>query len=106
VARSGQEDRIEVILPDETVEMNVGEGDTGTRAPVPEQAVLDMARPQRLAQERIVLQVDHAHREVIARAPVGVDPLQFFDRDRAPRCTRLRLLSYHGDTSFGSDLPP
>ena len=42
VARAGQEDRVEVVLVDQAVEVNVGEAQAGTRAPVPEQAQLDV----------------------------------------------------------------
>ena len=37
---------------------------------------------ERLAQQRIRAQIDHADRQVIARAPVGVDLAQFFGRKR------------------------
>ena len=38
--------------------------------------MLDVVRLQRLAQQRVVFQVDHPHRQVVARPPVGVDQVQ------------------------------
>ena len=39
------------------------------------QAVLDMLALQRLLEQRIVSQIDHPHRKVVARPPVGVHQL-------------------------------
>jgi hypothetical protein len=43
---------------------------------VPEQPRLDVRRPQRLAQQRIFLQVDLAHRQVVRRPPVRVGEIR------------------------------
>ena len=78
VARPGHEDHVEVVLDDHPVEMHPDEGQRRARAPVAEQPVLDVLGLQRLLQQRIVLEVDHADRQVIARPPVGVHQLQLF----------------------------
>src|SRR5438034_5526446 len=65
-----------VALDDEPIQMDVDEAEPGRRPPVPEQAWLDVLRPERLAQERIVLQVDLADGQVVGRTPVRVDVLQ------------------------------
>jgi len=44
---------------------------------VAEQAALDVLGLQRLPQQGVVAQVDHACREVVAGAPVGVERVQF-----------------------------
>src|SRR5439155_6088603 len=49
--------------------------------PVPEQARLDMPWLQRLAQQRIRLQVDLADREVVGRAPPAFEKLQLVARE-------------------------
>ena len=58
---------------DHAVQVGVDEVQPGRRAPVPEQARLDVLRQQRLAQQRVVEQVDLADRQVVGGAPVGVD---------------------------------
>src|SRR5699024_9332916 len=44
--------------------------------PVPEQARFDVLTLQRLAQERVVLEVDLAHGEVVRGPPPGVERLE------------------------------
>ena len=68
-----EEDRVQVVLVDQPVQVHVGEAQAGAGAPVAEQPVLDVRRLQWLAQQRIVLQVDHARSEIIAGAPVSID---------------------------------
>src|SRR5262249_48353153 len=70
VAGPADEDGVEVALADRAVEVGVEEVQAGCRPPVPEQARLHVLRPQRLAQERIVGQVDLPDREGVGGAPV------------------------------------
>jgi hypothetical protein len=44
---------------------------------VAQQPPLDVLEPERLAQERVRLQVDLANGQVVRCAPVRVDPAQF-----------------------------
>ena len=56
--------------------MDVDEVQPGRGAPVAEQARLDVLERERLAQQRVVEQVDLADRQVVGRPPVGVQALQ------------------------------
>ncbi len=58
VSRSADMDHVEIGLADHAVEMSVDEVETGRRAPMTEQPRLDVLCLQRLAQKRIVEQVD------------------------------------------------
>ena len=82
MARSGQEYGIEVIFPNGPVQVSVGKGQCRAGAPVPQQSVLDVLRLERLAQQGVVLQIDHAQSEVIASAPEGMHPIKFFNPQR------------------------
>ena len=76
---------VEVVLPDQAVQVGVEEGQRWARAPVPEQPVLHVLRAQRLAQQRVVLQVDHAERQVVAGAPERVEAMDLLVRQRRSR---------------------
>ena len=60
-------------LVHEPVEVGVDEVDRGCRAPVPEQPRLDVVGGERLAQQRVRLQVDLGGREEVRRAAVAAD---------------------------------
>src|SRR5580704_524772 len=60
VPRTSKKNHVEVVLLDEPVQMNVHERESGARSPVAEQPVLDVLRPQRFQEQRVLLQVDHA----------------------------------------------
>src|SRR5215467_1675261 len=72
MAGPGQEDHVQVILLDESVQMDVNKGQARTGSPVSQQATLNVFALQRLFQEGIVLKVDHAQHQVVTSAPVGV----------------------------------
>ena len=75
-------DHVEVARPDDAVEMGIDEIQARRGAPMPEQARLDVLEGQRLAQQRIVEQIDLADREIIRGAPIGVDRGEFGRRQR------------------------
>ncbi len=50
----------------------------GRGAPVAEQPRLDVLDLQRLAQERIRIQIDLADGKIVGRTPIGVDLAEFF----------------------------
>ncbi len=79
MARSGDEDHVEVVSLDQAVEMRPDERQRRARAPVAEQAVFDVGDGQRLRKQRVLAQVDHADREVVARAPPSVHAAQLVD---------------------------
>ena len=87
----GDEDGVEVVGADDAVEVRVDEVQPGRRAPVAQQARLDVLDAQRLAQERVGEQVDLADRQVVRGAPPGVQALQLVGGERAGRGGRLRL---------------
>jgi hypothetical protein len=63
---------VEVLLPDDAVEVGVDEVQPRRRAPVAEQARLDAVDLERPLQQRVVVEVDLADRQVVGGAPVGV----------------------------------
>ena len=73
VARAGDVDRVEVALPDRAVQVDVDQIEAGNGPEVAEQAGLDVLWPERLAEQRVVEQVDLADREVVGGPPVRVD---------------------------------
>ena len=78
VARPGHENHVEVVLYDHPVEMHPNEGQRRARAPVAEQPVFHIFSLQGLLEQRVVLEIDHAYRKVIARPPIGIHQFQFF----------------------------
>jgi hypothetical protein len=54
MARAGNEEHLEIVALDGSIQMRVDEIESGRRAPVPEQARLDMFEFERLPQKRIV----------------------------------------------------
>jgi hypothetical protein len=77
VPGAGDVDHVDAAGGDDPVEVRVEQVQAGRGTPVPEQPPLDVLRAQRFAQQRVVQQVDLADRQVVGRAPVGVDPGQF-----------------------------
>ena len=73
VAGARDEDRVEVARVDGAVHVRVDEVEAGRRAPVPQQARLDVLERELLVQQRVVHQVDLAHRQVVGGAPPGVE---------------------------------
>jgi hypothetical protein len=59
---------------------------------VPQETFLDVFELERLLQERIVLEIDHARAQVQARPPIGVDLAKLLCAERALRYVSLRNL--------------
>jgi hypothetical protein len=72
VPRADDVDHVEVVPPDDAVQVHVEQVQARRGSPVAEQARLHVGALQRLAQQRIVVQVDLPDREVVRRPPVGV----------------------------------
>src|ERR1700722_12802058 len=72
VPRPRHVDHVHVVFLDDPIQMRVDEILSRSRAPVPQQHALDVRKRQRLAQQRVVAQIDLSHGEVIGRAPVGI----------------------------------
>ena len=69
-------DGIQAALRDHAVGVGVDEVQAGGRPPVAEEPRLDVLGSERLAQERVVEEVDLPDREVVRRPPVGIDPCE------------------------------
>ena len=80
MARAGDVERVQVALADDPVQVGVEQVQPGRRAPVPEQSRLDVLGAQRLAQQRVVEQVDLADGQVVRGPPVRVDRLELARR--------------------------
>ena len=82
VPGAGDVDHVEVVLLDDPVQVHVDEVLPGRRAPVSEQHVLHIRERQRPLQQRIVVEIDLADREIVGGAPVGVHLVEQFRGER------------------------
>ena len=82
MAGTGDIDHVEIARLDGTVQMHIDEIQAGGRAPMAEQAGLDVIQGQRLLQQRIVEQIDLAHRKIVRGPPPGIHQAQFLLRER------------------------
>ena len=92
VAGTGDIDHVEIELLDQPIEVDVDEIEARRRAPVSKEARLDVLLLERLAQKRIVEQVDLADGQIVGGAPVGVDQRAFRLRQRALGFRRASFL--------------
>jgi hypothetical protein len=82
MAGTGHIQDIEVILVDQTVEVDINEIQAGRRAPVTQQARLDVLRPERLAEKRVVLEIDLPDGQVVGGSPIRVESRELVERER------------------------
>jgi hypothetical protein len=75
MSRTGQVDHVGIGVLDQAVQVHVDEAEARRSSPVSQQPGFDVFRTQRLAQQRILLQIDLANRQVIGGAPVAVHVL-------------------------------
>lgn len=75
---------IHVTRLNDAVQVGVDEIQAGRRAPMAEQARLDVFGLERLMQEWIVHQIDLADRKVVCGAPVAVDQRKLFVGNSGP----------------------
>ena len=78
VTRSRHVDHVEIVLLDDPIQMRVNEILAGCRAPVAEQHALDVLRLQRLAQQRIIAQINLPDCQIIRGPPIRVELAQLF----------------------------
>jgi hypothetical protein len=76
VTGARQVDDVRVVPLDQAIEVNVDQVLPGRRAPVPEQARLDVVGLERLAQQRVVEQVDLADRQIVRGTPVRIEQVE------------------------------
>ena len=82
VSGAGDVDHVQVVLLDDPVEMDVDEVLAGRRAPVAQQHVLHVRERQRPLQQRIVVEINLADRQIVGGPPVGIDLAEQFRRER------------------------
>ena len=75
-------DHVEVVLLDQPVHMDPDKALAGIGSPMPQQAVLDVLGLQRLTQQRVRAQVQHAGGKIVAGAPVGIHFSDFIGGQR------------------------
>ncbi len=85
VAGSRDVDHVQVIFFDDPIHVDVDEVLPRSGPPVAQQPWFDVLESQRLAQQRIVVKVDLADRQVIGGPPVGVHLAKQFRRQRGLR---------------------
>jgi hypothetical protein len=74
VLPTGNIDHVQIVLADDTVQMDIDEILPWRGAPMADHERLDIGQLQLLAQQRIIVQIYLADREVVGGAPVGVHP--------------------------------
>ena len=77
VPRTHHVHHVQVPRRDRAVQVGIDEVQPGGCSPVAEQPGLDVLGQQRLPQQRVVHQVDLTHRQVVRRAPPGIDVGEF-----------------------------
>ena len=80
---TGKKDDVEIVFLDQPVEMDVDQAHARIGAPMAQQPAFDMLGLERLAQQRIIAQVDHPRRQVQGRVPVTLHPLELLRLQRA-----------------------
>ena len=83
-------DRVEVVFFDQPVEMDVGKGLAGIRAPMAQQPRLYVLQGQRLSQQRVGLEVQHPQAQIEAGPPIRVDLAQLVGTEGCPLDRRTR----------------
>ena len=83
VPGAGDVNHVEVVFLDDPVQVHVNEVLPGGRAPVSQQHVLHIRERQRPLQQRIVVEINLADRQIVGGAPVGVHLVEQFRRSVA-----------------------
>ena len=79
---SGDVDHVEVEFFDQPVQVDIDEVQTRRRSPVAEKPRLDVLLGESLFQQRVVVEIDLPHRQVIGRPPIRIHQSQFLVRKR------------------------
>jgi hypothetical protein len=72
---------VQIVLGDQPVEVGVDEVEARRGTPVAQQTGLDVVNGQGSVEERVVLEIDLSHREIVRRAPIGVHLVELVGRD-------------------------
>ena len=103
MARAHDVDHVQVVVLDEPVQVNVEQVQTRCRAPMAQQARLDVGERESPLQQRVVLQVDLPDRQVIRRTPVSVHLVQGVERHGIGHGDLRRSASF---TQMPREIPP
>ncbi len=76
VPRTGDVDHVQVVFLDDSVQVRVDEVLPRRRPPVSEKHSLHIRQRQGALQERVVVKINLADRQVVGRAPVRIDEAQ------------------------------
>ncbi len=99
VSGTGEQNQVQIIPLDDTVQVDKYEILPRHRAPVAHDLFLDHVQGQRLAQQRVLQQVQLAGGEIVGRTEPFVHALQQFLRDRAFFRAKDSVVT-HGDAPF------
>src|SRR5690348_7786594 len=88
---------VEIVLVDDSIEMDVNEIKPGCRAPMADQTRLDVFLPERFFEKRIVVKIGLSHRKIIGGPPPGVHLAKKSRVERAGKGSRCALRRYRGD---------
>jgi hypothetical protein len=70
---TGDVDHAEVVLFDDPVQVNVDEVQTRCRSPVAEEPRLDVLLRERALEQRVVIEINLADRQVVGSPPIRID---------------------------------
>ncbi len=90
MARACQKNHVLVVSLDDAVEVSINKCQARARPPMSKQAALDMLGLERLLEQRIIPQIDHAQSQILASPPVGIRFSQLFGVQRRPLDGRSR----------------
>src|SRR5438105_1390374 len=96
MAWPGEVDNLEVVSRDDAVQVGIDKVQSRRGAPMAQQARFDMREFERLPQERIIVEINLAHREIVGRPPPGVYLAQEF---------RSKGLCFRGSILFVNTAP-
>ena len=82
VAGAGDVDHVEVVRLDQAVQMDPEEIEPRRRPPMAEQAGLDVLEGQRFLEQRVLVEIDLSHGEIVRGAPPGVHLPEDLGRER------------------------
>ena len=82
VPRAGDINHVEVVFLDDPVQMHVNEVLPGGRTPMAQQHMLHVREYQRPLQQRIVVEINLADRQIVGGAPVRIHLVEQFRRER------------------------
>ena len=99
MSRTANVNNVEVVLLNQSVEVNIDEVQSWGCTPVTEQSGLHVFKFQRFPQQRICIQIDLSDREVIGGAPIGIHFTQLFWRKRLVRNRRSNDIGRCGESS-------